>query len=486
MSIRSHHRRRNQFCVLAIAAIAVFTLLPAASAWMSPATMRPRRSSRVQSQVASTESISTLAELDEITHWPKLIVLDLDNTLWTPELYQIRQKTPPIPGKDIQLFPDAAKILKFWKDKCPPSRLAIASRTNKGNWARQLLEGFRVDDEPISNLFDFVEIQTGSKKEHFARLKQNADVAFHHMLFVDDARMNLGEISQMGVLCTHTPHGITIDHFVRSIQKYNELKEEHVDGHWMGYILNSENLDIPKPETPGAGVRMSGRVKFYSSQKRFGFVVDDASRQEFFVHESKVPAEVELQTGDKVEFESLEPDSRGRLAAAILGVNGAAAKPSASFDGATMPCFTMSQPFAALLLNRVKTVESRNNPMFMDLEPGTRVLLHCGRKDWHDTQSFREIMATGGYSDKDIEQLSRLPKGMKRGEIVGILTVGQTKKMGPTQKATSTLQWKVLAPEDGIGNFCTEVYDVSWLKRSVSRKGQPGIYDVTVPVDALP
>ena len=67
---------------------------------------------------------------------PRLIVFDLDNTLWTPELYQL--KRTPKAGKDIWLFEDVQEILfELASDKVTwgNTRVAIASRTNKVDWA---------------------------------------------------------------------------------------------------------------------------------------------------------------------------------------------------------------------------------------------------------------------------------------------------------------------------------------------------------------
>ena len=139
-----------------------------------------------------------------------------------------------------------------------------------------------------------------------------------------------------------------------------------------------------------------------------------------------------------------------------------------------MPCFTMSQPFASLLLNGVKTVESRNNPMFEGVAPGTRVLLHCGRKDWHDQESYLGILEDRGFSEKDIVQLNRLPKGFSRGSIIGSVIIGKTWKASDRQRMGKDLQNKVLAPYEGIGRFCTEVSKPQWLKKGIKARGSPG------------
>ena len=97
---------------------------------------------------------------------PKLVVFDLDNTLWSPELYTLR-KLPgysdasgagPIAGADVQLFTATKMILEEvtvdprWKE----TRFAVASRTNKGKWARSLLKQF-VIPKTTRSLDDFFE-----------------------------------------------------------------------------------------------------------------------------------------------------------------------------------------------------------------------------------------------------------------------------------------------------------------------------------------
>ena len=73
---------------------------------------------------------------------PKLIVFDLDNTLWTPELYKLRRlpnyasagPPGPIADQDVKLYAGARAALEelatdeAWAD----TSLACASRTNKG------------------------------------------------------------------------------------------------------------------------------------------------------------------------------------------------------------------------------------------------------------------------------------------------------------------------------------------------------------------
>lgn len=47
-----------------------------------------------------------------------------------------------------------------------------------------------------------------------------------------------------------------------------------------------------------------GTVKFFNDAKGFGFIVDDSSKEEYFVHVSGLVDEV--REGDNVEFELKE------------------------------------------------------------------------------------------------------------------------------------------------------------------------------------
>ena len=135
--------------------------------------------------------------------------------------------------------------------------------------------------------------------------------------------------------------------------------------------------------------------------------------------------------------------------------------------------------------------------MFQGLAVGTRVLLVCGRKDWHDQVSYRELLSTdyndedtGADNDRDqqIQQWGRLPRGFAKGHVVGILTLGRTRRISNSQRSSNAkLQRQVLAYADGIGEYCTEVSNAAWLTKSFPlSKVQPGIFTVKLPKTCLP
>lgn len=50
----------------------------------------------------------------------------------------------------------------------------------------------------------------------------------------------------------------------------------------------------------------TGTVKFFNESKGFGFIIDDASKQEVFVHVSGLGAQVTIRENDSVSFETIE------------------------------------------------------------------------------------------------------------------------------------------------------------------------------------
>ena len=61
---------------------------------------------------------------------------------------------------------------------------------------------------------------------------------------------------------------------------------------------------------------MNGVVKWYNTQKGFGFIEIDEGK-DIFVHRTSVPEDIKLDEGDKVKFETRETD-KGLEAISII------------------------------------------------------------------------------------------------------------------------------------------------------------------------
>ena len=52
---------------------------------------------------------------------------------------------------------------------------------------------------------------------------------------------------------------------------------------------------------------MKGTIKWYNTRKGYGFILGEDGK-EIFVHRSSIPPEMQLNEGDKVEYETEDSD----------------------------------------------------------------------------------------------------------------------------------------------------------------------------------
>lgn len=172
---------------------------------------------------------------------PKLVVFDLDATLWTPALCMLRGQQDawrPRLGVDVELMRDVPEILESLV--ALDVRIGIASRTRNVEWARALLKEIELRD---TTLFDMcqglVEIFPGEKVAHFKKLSRASGVPFKEMIFFDDAldgrHGNCERVAQLGVLAVHTPDGLTKERWNAGLEAYAAGQRGRV---------------VPSPEVP--------------------------------------------------------------------------------------------------------------------------------------------------------------------------------------------------------------------------------------------
>eukprot|EP00555_Chaetoceros_dichaeta_P003766 CAMPEP_0198249564 /NCGR_PEP_ID=MMETSP1447-20131203/1059_1 /TAXON_ID=420782 /ORGANISM="Chaetoceros dichaeta, Strain CCMP1751" /LENGTH=195 /DNA_ID=CAMNT_0043934235 /DNA_START=216 /DNA_END=803 /DNA_ORIENTATION=+ len=188
-----------------------------------------------------------------------MIVFDLDDCLWSPEMYTLHAK-PSIPvkgdlyinperqesereigivgmgvprGPTVQLFDGARKALReiALDPKYEGVIVAAASSSEEPTYSHACLEGIEVlPGLFMRDMFQYDQIgRTGSltsrKTTHFRALHKESSVPYNEMLFFDDC--NWGDhcadvTASFGVISQRTPAGMQLSEFHSGIEKYRK------------------------------------------------------------------------------------------------------------------------------------------------------------------------------------------------------------------------------------------------------------------------
>uniref|UniRef100_A0A2P2MNJ1 Magnesium-dependent phosphatase n=1 Tax=Rhizophora mucronata TaxID=61149 RepID=A0A2P2MNJ1_RHIMU len=165
---------------------------------------------------------------------PRLVVFDLDYTLW-PFYCECRSKyeTP-------SLYPHAKGILYALKEK--GIDVAIASRSPTADIARTFL-----DKLSIKSMFKAQEIFSSwtHKTEHFQRIHLRTEVPFNSMLFFDDENGNIEAVSKMGVTSILVGNGVNLGALRQGLTKFsqNVNAAEKNKQKWLKFTQNSSSSD---------------------------------------------------------------------------------------------------------------------------------------------------------------------------------------------------------------------------------------------------
>ena len=142
-------------------------------------------------------------------------------------------------------------------------------------------------------------------------------------------------------------------------------------------------------------------------------------------------------------------------------------------------------PFAALLANEYKTLETRNGTMFTTYPEGTQMLLHVGQRIYPDGNRHLDVMRSGGISVDEIERWKSLPPGFVKGMAVAIVELGKTYETTLEERCDEDFQRKVGAFGRDIDWMITEIKRVEYLKRVFKVLGRGGVFKVIIDPSAV-
>lgn len=194
-----------------------------------------------------------------------MIVFDLDDCLWTPEMHELYSK-PTIPvhgvlnpfepdstkhvqgavglknkhGETVTLYEGARRTLyeiatnPIYKDVT----IAVASSSLEPSFSHACLEGIEVTPgQSIRSMIQYHQIGRSGKLSprkttHFRELHQESGIPYDEMLFFDDCNWgdHCGDVSKtFGVVSQRTPNGLQYREFQAALEKYRQLELESME-----------------------------------------------------------------------------------------------------------------------------------------------------------------------------------------------------------------------------------------------------------------
>ncbi len=159
--------------------------------------------------------------------WPRLVVFDLDFTLWDcggtwcdclrPPFKKSGPRVLDANNGHIRIYPDVEILLEILPQR--GCQLGIASRTEQPGWARNLLSLLG-----LAQKFPYQAIYPSDKKRHFRQLRDESRIDYEDMLFFDDERRNIDSVGSLGVVPFHVDRGVTEANFSRGLQAWRRSK----------------------------------------------------------------------------------------------------------------------------------------------------------------------------------------------------------------------------------------------------------------------
>lgn len=185
---------------------------------------------------------------------PRVIVFDLDGTLWSPEMYELwgsggspfrrdpsgsHEHVLDRSNTKVRLLGETRRLLQMLKfdPEWSNNFVAISSTCDEPAWARECLSLFTLDDErrvPFASLFEGLEeIYSARKSQQFQTLlkkiqKQDPSIHgdFRDFIFFDNQRNNIEDVSRIGVTCVYCPEGMQRGIWEKGLTAWQQDREK--------------------------------------------------------------------------------------------------------------------------------------------------------------------------------------------------------------------------------------------------------------------
>ncbi|CAL8329587.1 unnamed protein product [Merluccius merluccius] len=149
------------------------------------------------------------------------------------------------------------------------------------------------------------------------------------------------------------------------------------------------------------------------------------------------------------------------------------------------PCLSFRQPYAGLVLNGVKTVETRWRPVLSGLENQT-LAVHIAQRDW-EGEDWVSVLTSLGRSGAQIQTLLESGERFGRGVVAGLVEVGETWHCPASLPEEDLHELESRALLIGLQDkHLTRLSNPHWLVEPLLSRGNKDIWTVEIPTHLLP
>ncbi|XP_070684384.1 protein EOLA1 [Pempheris klunzingeri] len=151
-----------------------------------------------------------------------------------------------------------------------------------------------------------------------------------------------------------------------------------------------------------------------------------------------------------------------------------------------MRCLSFRQPYAGLVLDGVKTVESRWRPLLAPMESRT-LAVHIAQRDWEGEEWRAVLSGPLGMSCAQIQALLESGERFGRGVVAGLVDVGATWQCPASLEGEELQHLERSAVLIGLQEkHLTYLSNPRWLKAPLSTRGGRDLWIVEIPTELLP
>ncbi|CAL8334378.1 unnamed protein product [Lota lota] len=149
------------------------------------------------------------------------------------------------------------------------------------------------------------------------------------------------------------------------------------------------------------------------------------------------------------------------------------------------PCLSFRQPYAGLVLNGVKTVETRWRAVLSGLESRT-LAVHIAQRDW-EGDDWATVLTSLGRSGAQIEALLESGERFGRGVVAGLVEVGVTWQCPSSLQEEDLHELEKAALLIGLQDkHLTRLSNPRWLVEPLLCHGNKDLWTIEIPTHLLP